>query len=179
MRSRATPWSCTRRWPFCSATRRRWPRSVPRSPRSSFSTAPTATLAALRQTDSSPRTEICGDSEPQTLGGVARDGGRLEACTAQSDMAVGTHDVERRSRDLRACQFGVVAGVGGNGVDAQHIALVQQSFARGGLPDHDQVELRVVELLEHILDGAVGVELELEPRKAIAGARRAAGQPRQ
>ena len=47
------------------------------------------------------------------------------------------------------------------------------------MPDHEQVEARVIESLEEVFDRAVCLERELEPRKTIAGARRAGSEARQ
>ena len=47
---------------------------------------------------------------------------------------------------------------------------------RQRLTGHDQVEAEIVEFLEHILDRPLRDQLQSQPRKAIAGLRRAGGQ---
>src|SRR5713226_2707123 len=109
------------------------------------------------------------DLEAQMFGDVTCRSGSIQVNATKSDMAVGAHEVERGPGNLRACQFRVVEWIDRNGVDAQQIAESERSFGRRKLPHHDQVKSRVVEFLEQILDGAVRLELEPQPRKAIAG----------
>src|SRR6266446_246293 len=104
-----------------------------------------------------PRASNC---EAQTLGDVTFDCSGFQANPTKSDMAVGTHEIERGLGNLYARQFHVIDGINRNHVDAQQAAEVQRSFGGRRLPDHYQVKLRVVELLEQILDGAVCPELE-------------------
>ncbi len=61
-------------------------------------------------------------------------------------------------------------------MDTQQASKLQCSLGRRRLPDYDQVESRVVEFPEQILDRSIGPELEQQPGKAIARARCAAGQ---
>ena len=91
-------------------------------------------------------------------------------------MSVRTQEIERGLGNLRARQFHVIHGINRDHVDAQQVAELQRPSARRRLPDHDQVELGVVEFLEQILDRAVRAELEPQPREAIARARRAIRQ---
>jgi hypothetical protein len=89
----------------------------------------------------------------QTLGDKTFDCGGFQASAAKSNMAVRTEEIERGLGNLCARQFRVIDRISGNCVDATQIAKVERSF--GGLPDHDEVELRIIEFLEQILDGAV------------------------
>ena len=91
-------------------------------------------------------------------------------------MAVGTHQIERRLRHPRARQFRIIDGIWGNHVNAQQLAEIRHFLGRRLLPEHDQVEPRVVEFLEQVLDRPVRLQLEPQPREAIARARRAVGQ---
>ena len=94
---------------------------------------------------------------------VTRHGASAQASPGKPDMAVRTQQVKRRSSDLRAGQFPVVRRIVGNHVSAQRVAEVQRPVSRERLPDHDQIEARVVESLEQVLGRPVDLELEPQP----------------
>ena len=89
------------------------------------------------------------------LGDVARHRRRLEPTSRQPDMAVRTQQVERRPWDPRAVELAIVGGIAGNHEGAQQIAEPRHPARRRRLPDHDQSESRVVELVEQVLGGTV------------------------
>lgn len=108
----------------------------------------------------------------QILGDVTADVGDFQPSSAKSDMAIRAHEIERGPRNFIARQFGIVDGILWDLVHAQQATEIERTFGRRRLPDDEQVELRVVELLEQILDGAVRLKPEPQPREAIASARR-------
>ncbi len=58
----------------------------------------------------------------QPLRQVASNGACLQTRSAQADVAVGTQEIERRLRDLRTRQLGVIDRIGGKHMDAQQFA---------------------------------------------------------
>ena len=62
-------------------------------------------------------------------------------------------------------------------MDSQQITEIDRPGGGRRLPDHDQGEPGVVDLLEKIFDGAVRPELHPQPWEAIARARRVARKP--
>ena len=107
------------------------------------------------------------------FGDVACDCRDFQVNPAKSHMAVGTQQIERGLDNLRACQFHVIDRISGNDVDAQQIAKTNCAFRRRRLPDHNEIEMHIIEFLEQILHGAVRLKFELKPREAIARTRRA------
>src|SRR5216117_2148302 len=97
--------------------------------------------------------------EAQALGDVTGDRAGVQANPAESDMAVGTHEVERGLRDPRACEIGLVGRIRGDHVDIQQVIEIQRISGRGRLPHHDEIESLVVQLLVEILDGGVRLKL--------------------
>ena len=94
-------------------------------------------------------------AQVQALGEVALQAAGVQPRSAKPDMAVGTQQVERRAAGIRArASSASLAGSAG-------IAWTRSrsprpaALRRRRLPDHDQVEARVVELREQILDRAV------------------------
>src|SRR5882672_5488330 len=92
------------------------------------------------------------------FGQVARDGIRFQASPGESDVAVGTQQIESRSRDPHACELSGVVRFFGNHVDAQKVAESRPFSRRRGLPDDDEVVARVVEFLEQVFDRTVRPE---------------------
>src|SRR5262245_58580975 len=118
------------------------------------------------------------DWQVQAACHVALDCGCLQGSSAKSDVAVGAQQIEGGVWDPGAGQLGVVGEVVGNGVDATEAAQAQGVLRGRGLADREQAEVRIVELLEQVLDAAVCPELQPQPGKAIAGAGRAVGHTR-
>ena len=117
-------------------------------------------------------------SNMQTLGNVPGRCGGIQVSSGKSDMAVRTQEVERGLGDPGARELPVVGGIARYRMDAQPIAERRQPVRRRRLPDHDQIESRVVEFSEQVLGGTVRLEPEPQPRKPIAGARRGVRQAR-
>ena len=118
--------------------------------------------------------------EVHLLGKVAFDRRSVQVNAAKSDVAIGTQQIERWLRNLRPDQFLVVCSIGRNRMDAQKVSkIVQRSRFGCGLPDQQQVESSVVEMLEQVLGQTVRQQLEPHPREAIARGRCALRQARQ
>ncbi len=62
---------------------------------------------------------------------------------------------------------------------AQQVAERGYDRRGSGLPDHDEIEPRVIQLLEQVLGGTVRRELDPQPRETVAGPRAGVGQARQ
>src|SRR5262249_10521725 len=99
---------------------------------------------------------------------VAFDVRHLQARAAKPDMPVGAQQIERSLRDLDAGELGSIGGIGRNGMNAQQVSELTKCFRIGRLPDHKQVEGRVVEMLEQVLDLAIRLKLEPHPWEALA-----------
>src|SRR6266581_1303996 len=99
------------------------------------------------------------------FGQVPGDGIRFQASPCESDVAVGTQQIESKSRDPNACELSRVVRIVGNRVDAYKVA--QPFSRRRRLPDDDEVVARIVELLEQVFDRAVRLEPEPQPGKTI------------
>src|SRR5215510_7373611 len=110
------------------------------------------------------------------FGQVALDICDLKASPAEADMAIGAQEIERSLRDFDEGELRRVCRIGRNDVDAQYVSKFSQRFRTDRLPDHEQVEFRVVEMLEKILDGAVRFKLEPHPREALTRRWRILGQ---
>src|SRR5262245_57872656 len=91
-------------------------------------------------------------------------------------MAVGPQDVVRGTGDRRSGQCGIVVRIRGNLMHLQHVAEAEAFERWRGLPDHEQVEPRVIERLEQILAWSLRLELQTKPRKAIASMWRGLGR---
>ena len=117
-----------------------------------------------------------GRALEETLGEIPLHVSALQPDPGQPDMAVRPQQVIAGAADSHPRQCGDVGCQVRNLVDGERRVGRDR---RGWLPDQDQVESRVVESREQILGGAVRRELEPQPRKAIARARRAVGQARQ
>ena len=102
----------------------------------------------------------------------ASDVCHLQACAGQRDVSIRPHQVVRRSGDRRAMQLLCVLGVDPHRVHVDEVAAFERLVRRRRLPDHEKIEARVVESFERILAIGARVESEMEPREAIAGARR-------
>src|SRR5258708_5623820 len=96
--------------------------------------------------------------------------------SGKADMAIGTQKVERRLGDVYTREFPSVSGIIGNFVDAQQVAEARQPAWGRVLPDHDQIESRVVEFCEQVFGGTMRLELESQPGETVAGARRSTRQ---
>jgi len=83
-------------------------------------------------------------------------------------MAVRTHQVEGGAWNSDALELSPIARPVGNDVRAE-LAEAYCVFSRRRLSDHDQVEAPVIEPLKNVLARAVWLELQAQPRKAIAG----------
>ena len=71
----------------------------------------------------------------------------------------------------------VVAGPCRDNEHAQQVAPVRYARTRRRLADDDEIELRVVEGVEEVLDRPVVAQPEMQPRETIARPRRGARQP--
>lgn len=86
---------------------------------------------------------------------IAGHGLGFQASPGKTDMAVRTQQVERRPRNFHTGQIFLVDGVGGNHVRTQQVAEFRCCVCSLRLPDHDQIEARIVELFVQVLDRAV------------------------
>src|SRR5262245_47866499 len=105
------------------------------------------------------------------LSQVAGYGIRLEPRAGETDVAVGARGGKATKRPANAPHLLPFVRVVRYRVRPQKTA--RHSTARRRLPEDEQIEARVVELLEQVLDRPVRLELEPQPGEAVAGARRA------
>ncbi len=116
------------------------------------------------------RLDVEGDV---TLGKIAREFRLVEPSALESDVPVGTQQVERRPPDPRARQFVCVGAVVRYRNHAHQIGARERRQARRRLSEHQQIEAAVVELLEQVLDRAVRAHSQPKPGEAVPRRRRA------
>src|SRR5438093_5480506 len=106
-------------------------------------------------------------------------GASIQLYPGEPDVAVGTQQEERGLGNADARQLPVVGGIARDLVRAQQVTEFRDSTRRRALPDHEQIEPRVVEFLEQVLSGPARREVEPQPRETIARARAVLGQASQ
>src|SRR3989442_16041933 len=89
----------------------------------------------------------------------------------ETDGDVGTQQVKGGPGNPDPRKLPVVGGIARDLVRAQQVTEFRDSTSRRALPDHEQIEPRVVEFFEQVLSGPARREVEPQPREAIAGVR--------
>src|SRR5574342_456027 len=103
------------------------------------------------------------DPKLQLIAHVTAQETRVEPGPGESDMTVGTQEIERGSRDVCARELPVIGRIARDLVDTQQVTELRYAARRRGLPDHDQIESRVVESCEQVFSGTVRRDLEPYP----------------
>jgi hypothetical protein len=67
-------------------------------------------------------------AEVQSLGEITFDRSNFQANPTKSDMAVGTHEIERWFGNLRAGKFRVIDWIDRNHMNAHQVAEIWRSF---------------------------------------------------
>ena len=94
-------------------------------------------------------------------------------------MTIGAQQIEGWVCDSGTAELFLVCGIVGHAVRDDQSVETFQIVGRRRLPDHDQVEARIVESREEVLDVTARREFEPKPGEAIAGTWRTLGQIRQ
>src|SRR5437667_5778611 len=106
-------------------------------------------------------------------------GAGIQLYPGEPDVAVGTQQVKGGPGNPDARQLPVVGGIARDLVRAQQVTEFRDSTRRRALPDHEQIEPRVVEFFEQVLRGPARREVEPQPRETIDSVRAVLGQASQ
>src|SRR5688500_9771129 len=99
--------------------------------------------------------------------------GGVEPGSGKANMPVRAQQVIRRRGDGHARELPQVVRMRRDLMNLEQIAASKLIPRWRGLADEQQMEPRVVESLEHIASSRRGPEAQMQPREAVAAARRA------